>query len=159
MTQASIHIDGIEELLATLDGQRIFKTVLLAAGQTMEGHARNAYPPAPVGRKQPFKTDKQRRGFFAKLRSGEIQVPYQRGSSPGSEALNKRWTTKLESDTQVVVGNNTSYGELVMGDKQAAFHRDTGWKTIQTIVDDNKPAIEEEIKKVADLFLSSRGKL
>lgn len=152
MTSVTIRIEGIEQLLATLDGTKILHTTMSMAGQTIAGHMRDAYPPSPAGRHQPFVSDKQRRGFFAKLKAGLIDVPYQRGKSGASEDMQSKWTVENESDTKVVVGNNTSYGPLVMGDRQTHFHQETGWKTIQTIATEKAPSVEEEIRKAIDNY-------
>ena len=72
-------------------------------------------------RPQPFKTDKQRRFFFAALREGRIEVPYRR-----TMTLGRRWTTEISGsglDLVGRVGNNTSYGPFVMARAdQAAYH-------------------------------------
>lgn len=83
--------------------------------------------PRHTPRPQPFVSPRQRRGFFAKLRSGEIQVPYRRGSSPSSETLNRKWDIR-----RVQLGarlrNLARYSGLVHGRKrQTKYHARTGW--------------------------------
>jgi hypothetical protein len=75
--------------------------------------------------------DKMRRGFFAKLKSGEIEVPYRRGQSPGSEKLGQSWTVRRENmGFRAIIGTNVSYAQLVQDSaKQTSYHRGTGWIT------------------------------
>lgn len=95
---------------------------------------------------QPFVSDSQRRGFFAKLNAGEIEVPYQRGTSPGSETAGKRWAVSERDDGNTqVVGNNASYAPLLYApDKQALYHKGN-WQTTEQVwkqrADDVKEAI------------------
>jgi hypothetical protein len=100
------------------------------------------YPPARHA-KQPFVSDRQRRGFFAKLRAGEIQVPYRRGQSPKSESLKHRWAMRTEDDgLTAVVGNNASYARLVQdAEKQTRYHKTTGWGTVQGVMKEERDLV------------------
>ena len=82
---ASIRIDGIAELvkrIETAEQLKNFKAKMHAAALHIKGVIAT-YPPQS-SRPQPFVSARQRRGFFAKLRAGQIDVPYRRGISPGS---------------------------------------------------------------------------
>ena len=104
------------------------------------------YPGGDAHRAQPFKTDKSRRWFFANLREGNIEVPYRRGTSPGSEALGRKWTTKAKnSGFSYVVGNNVSYGPLVQGKRQARYHAQTGWKTVDQVAAEEEQTVKDYI--------------
>lgn len=94
---------------------------------------------------QPFVSDAQRRGFFARLRSGEIQVPYVRGFAPTSEQLGQRWTVEeRDGGLTQVVGNNASYAPLVQSaQRQTTYHRITGWKTDEQIINEEGPRVNE----------------
>lgn len=92
----------------------------------------NVYP-RHVSRPQPFENDKQRRGFFAKLNAGEIEVPYVRGLSPSSERLGQRWRTESMA-VGAKLTNNASYAGLVVGRSQTRYHQRTGWKTIEDAI-------------------------
>lgn len=92
----------------------------------------STYPPARHG-KQPFKTAKQRRGFFAKLRSGAIQVPYRRGTSPGSQQLGRKWRI-IPQGKGCLLTNSASYAALVhAAAEQSAYHKATGWRTDEAV--------------------------
>ncbi len=128
-------IEGLDQLYQTLNALSnpdLMRGGLMAAGTHLKGKI--AEYPAWSSRPQGFKTDLQRRGFFAKRKSGEIEVPYRRVSSPGAESLGRKWTVQAESDTRVVVGNNTSYGPLVQGPQQTAYHQQTGWQTTDDVL-------------------------
>jgi hypothetical protein len=93
------------------------------------GQDRIAKYPGVRRRKMVFASDRQRRGFFARLRSGAIEVPYRRGSSPGSETLGRRWHIRQHGAIGHVLTNDASYAPLVHGaDTQAAYHKGN-WKT------------------------------
>lgn len=102
--------------------------------------------PSPSRRPQPFRSDKSRRYFFAALKEGKINSPYQRGSSAGSERLGQSWTVEFHNDgLSATVGNDTSYGPLVMGrGTQAAYHRGT-WPTVEDIGEQEQAAVERII--------------
>lgn len=115
----------------------LFKRAMQAATKAAaaEGQDRIAQYPGVRRRKMPM-TDQQRRGFFAKLRSGEIEVPYRRGSSPGSETLGRRWHIRESGSINHVLTNDASYAPLVHGaDTQAAYHRGN-WKTDEGLADE-----------------------
>ena len=156
-----IVIKGLDELVEKFDNIGSLKGVKAAmknAGTHLKGEI-SRYP----GRKHitiqqagGWKSDKQRRWFFAALRSGEIEVPYRRGQSPGSEDLGQRWTvTTRNQGFTVIVGNNASYGPFVQAhDSQSRMMKVIGWKTDQQVLDENKHEVvgylEDAIKKIVN---------
>jgi hypothetical protein len=103
-------------------------------------------------------TDKQRRGFFAKLRSGEIEVPYYRGINRKSERLRQSWTVQSRRGGLMwIIGNDASYGPLVKDpNRQVAYHKKTGWKNTDQDVEENKAKINNIVKQVVDRALEGR---
>lgn len=95
---------------------------LLRAGEMLR--AEQALYPVHVSRSQPFKTDASRRWFFWALKTGLIQVPYVR-----TNALARSWEVSLVSATSVAVGTAHAQAPLMKGDRQATYHRVTGWET------------------------------
>jgi hypothetical protein len=99
---------------------------------------------------------KMRAGFFYHLNRGDIEIPYQRGSSPKSEKLKQSWTTTTENDGWIgIVGTDVSYAELVQSsEKQYSAHRQTGWVTTrqveqlhgQTAIDYIRNALLQEVQ-------------
>jgi hypothetical protein len=77
-----------------------------------------------------------RRGFFYHLNKGDIEVPYRRGQSPGSQKLGQSWTTQSSlSGWKATVGTNVSYAKLVQDSaNQSSYHRHTGWITTNQVV-------------------------
>jgi hypothetical protein len=99
------------------------------------GQDRIARYPRP-SRKKMVMTDKQRRGFFARFHSGEIEVPYRRGSSPGSETLGRRWHIRASGSINHVLTNDASYALLVHGAKDQAAYHAGNWQTDEGLADE-----------------------
>ena len=149
-------IEGLAQLLVTVDELQDLvpvKAALRAGALHMRG-AIAAMPPVSR-RSQPLRTEKQRRGFFWRLHHGLIDVPYRRGSSPGSETLTRRWTIGEEADgLRQVIGNNARYGRLVQDrEQQTAYHRDTGWPTVQGVEETEGPKVLDLVKAYVDQTL------
>lgn len=86
--------------------------------------------PNQSGKPQPFKTARQRRFFFAALRSGRIVVPYRR-----THQLAQGWFALPYAASRLDIANrNPDIAKLVMGEKgeQAAYHKGT-WDTVNTV--------------------------
>lgn len=68
-----------------------------------------------------------------------------------SEKFNAQWTKTiriLQDDVHGRIGNRASYGIYVMGnERQAAFHRQRGWKTDQQVLNEEMPQIEQLFKR------------
>jgi hypothetical protein len=135
----------------TLQQLKGLKGVLLAAGETLKGKL-SVYPPQKSLTRtevygQPFKTEKQRRYFFYALGKGLITVPYSRGADPKSERFKASWAIETLNDgLTVVVGNDTTYGPYLMGNKeQSKFAAAIGWPTVDAVMDANA----EEISRFA----------
>jgi len=152
----SIHVEGAAELikrLVSLEQMRNVKNAIIEASYDLKGRIAE-YPtrssrPNWMLRGNSDRAKRMRAGFFAKLKSGEIQVPYRRGASPGSERLGARWAVSTEnSGWRGVVGNNASYARLVQdSEKQTGYHRGTGWITTNQVVKLYGPAAVGKIMK------------
>lgn len=139
----SLELSGSDPLIAKLNalGRMSFANALLMAGGFYLARKFATYPP----RKRPtrksvygtsFKTEKQRKYFFAALHKGEIDVPYRRGISPGSETLGRRWTVYSKSQFVVAVGNNASYARKVQSlQNQALYMAAVGWVPAETTLE------------------------
>lgn len=140
---SSLQVNVTVPALPIIAGATV-QAALLAGGLRFKGIVAT-YPPANR-RPQGFISDRQRRGFFALLRSGAIEVPYRRGLSPNSEGLGRRWTAQMQGNNTVIVGNNASYAPLVQGNSRTQYHRVTGWKTLQQAWQENGAEVAREIK-------------
>lgn len=129
MTTTVQGLDATIDKLDGLDRPEVFRRPMTEGTAHLQ-RAIAKYPPQ-VSRPQPFKSDKQRRYFFAALRRGEIKVPYRRTGT-----LGRRWTTEVSPDgRRGVVGNNTPYGPLVQGDasQQVRYHAAGGWRRVDHV--------------------------
>ena len=154
-----IRIEGLPELqkiMQKLGTLQPVKTGLKSAALHVKGRIAK-YPPVSR-RPQPFVSDLQRRGFFAKLKSGEIDVPYKRGISSKSERLGQSWTVEpRNAGLTQIVGSDTSYGPLVQGERQTGYHKGTGWKTTNTVIEQEKDEAIRIVKEVVDTALEGRN--
>ena len=126
---ADVEIQGIDEALAMLRAiDPAIVVSLMAVG--LEAQNRIAPYPAASHREQAFKTLKQRRGFFAKLRKGQIRVPYPRSN----DTLN-RWSL-TPNGKSVDLRNTSPHAKWVhSAQQQAAYHKGT-WTTDKHIADE-----------------------
>ena len=150
MTTIRIEADDLLRKLTTLAQFRQVKAAMRNAGIFIRGKIAT-YPGARHGPAIPGAKSwgaRQRRGFFAKLRSGEIEVPYRRGASPGSERLGAKWTTEARNNGMtVIVGNNASYARLVQdADKQTRYHKMTGWITTDEVMQKYGPTVVKYVR-------------
>jgi hypothetical protein len=140
----AVTIAGMERLqqkLTSLAGGRVARDSVEQAAQYIKYQA--VIYPGIRRQKQPFKTDKQRRFFFAALRDGTITVPYMRKGISGG--LASRWViVKMDGGLGAGVVNDTPYGKFVMGNPpyQAKYHQGN-WKTEKDIADAaERPVLE-----------------
>lgn len=133
---SDILVDGLNEIIERLSTN--LNPVIEAASQAiaLEAQDRIAAYPSPKRARQPFSSDKQRRGFFAKLKSGQIQVPYRRGGSPGSQSMGRRWQISAAGQYGRRLTNTASYSGLVQSKQgQAGYHKGT-WSTDEKVAQD-----------------------
>ncbi len=155
MTQP-ITIKGLDKLKKKLSPERYRKTVNagLMAGALHYKAKIAIYPASPGGRRRESWTPKQRRWFFWALNAGIIDVPYRRGTSPNSERLGQSWTVASRIWHTATVGNDTSYGPFVQDkEKQARYHKRTGWKTTQQVAKTESAAIVGKIENQVERWL------
>ena len=145
----SITVEGADELVAKLNTLAKFnhvRSVIAQQGVLLQRYLRKypskVYSPNPL-----IKTnDKVRRAFFAKMKSGEISVPYKR-----TRKLANSWAVSSSMDGFTsTVTNNMSYADLVQGwDSQVTRHKWSGWVTEKGALDVKRPEI---IKNITNAF-------
>jgi hypothetical protein len=121
-------LESIANLANTLRGNGWMVEAANEAARDLE-HDLQTYP-GVRRKKQPFKTDKQRRFFFAALADGRIRVTYQR-----TNRLGKGWRADVvmtKNGLTVTVGNTTAYAPYVQGSQQAGYHRGN-WKRVDEL--------------------------
>lgn len=142
-----INMDGVPRLMTILNSMGYEMPPALMAGAEYIRSKIATYPPVRHD-PQPFKNAKQRRGFFAKLNAGEIDVPYIRGSSGASQKLGQSWRVDANKN-DVIIGTEVGYAPLVQSaKKQTRYHALTGWVTDRQVKADHQVralSIVEEI--------------
>ena len=161
-----LQIEGLKELIAALDRfpqevQQGMQTGMSGGTEIVrEGLAK--YPARRLGVKVTFGSDRQRKGFFAKLHSGEIEVPYRRGMSPGSQRLGASWTKEVKTvgpaQIKGIVGTRASYAELVQGEQQTGMHAGTGWPTVDQVLKEKRKQLEVFFGQVIQRVLARMGR-
>lgn len=92
-----------------------------------------------------FFSDVQRRGFFAKLRSGEIKTPHQRRASGGFAG---KWGIQEQRDGFIqAIGNNAPYAKHLVGPKQSRMMKKIGWRKIRDVFNAEKATLQRIIKE------------
>lgn len=131
----SISVDGLAELQALITIN--LRPALFAACVAIAAEAQNRIAPYPAPRHapQPFVSAKQRRGFFARLKKGEITVPYERRGAAGGDL--GRWRiVQSQGAGQVSLVNDGPAAKLLHGARtQTKYHAATGWKTDKGVAD------------------------
>lgn len=140
---AYVEIVGLRELMREVDAltaMRVVRDTMEIAVERVRTQIA-VYPPPPSGYRMVFKTERQRRFFFAALRDGRITVPYQRTGT-----LGRRWTTSVShsgADIRGEVGNITVYGPFVQSaEAQAPVHQGR-WRTAERVVQEMEPQIQD----------------
>lgn len=124
----TINVTEAQQGLARAAELRGFKQGMITAGGYLLG-LQTYYPPESH-RPQPFKTDKQRRAFFAMLRAGTIKVPYVRTY----ELMRSFGMVVRDGGLRVETGtNNLTEATWTHSERQALYHRITGWRQVATI--------------------------
>lgn len=150
-----VTIHGLEELRKKLGPQltsQVFREPTKRAGQRLEA-ALTTYPAPPSSYRMRFKSDRQRRWFFAALRSGRITVPYRR-----SMTLARGWVLRFiegVSEFRVEVANRVPYLPFVMGPgKQADIHRGR-WQTTAQVAQKVNIAIAGDFTRAIKDWINS----
>ena len=99
-----------------------------------------------------FKSDKQRRWFFAALNKGAINVPYSR-----TQAMRNAWK-QIGAGAQSIIANEAAGVEYVMGDGTQSRHEAmVGWKTTSVIIREHMPRVEKVAQAAAQKAINSSG--
>jgi hypothetical protein len=145
--KASVEIQGLDKTIAKLEkvkGMNAARTALKAAGVHIKGKAAK-YPPSSEANLPKLKGSWYERGYGTRWSGGGRKT---------SETLGRKWTVQQKRGLETVVGNIVSYGPYVQADDwQAAFHRRRGWKTIETVVKQEKDTVLEFVQDAIDKAL------
>ncbi len=129
----------VDEMKRSQDGSRI--RIPLQKSLYLLANRMATYPnkrPRPMN----FVSAKQRRGYFAKLRSGTIKVPYRRTGT-----LGRLWTSakpKIDIGKKEFygeIGNATPYGQFVQDENFQALYHQGNWQTDIQVMENSTNAI------------------
>jgi len=102
---------------------------------------------------RPFQTDKQRRWFFANLKSGELKIPYQRTGK-----LRDNWVLQ-GNEYQKNIKNKLPYAPYVMGIAgQSRMSRKIGWKSWIEVVQNNMKGAMRAANQAVARWIKTKGK-
>ena len=155
MPDASIRIEGLDKALRkirSLEDLHGIKAAMKAAAMHIKGKIAK-YPPeseanmprtdAATGRVLPW----YERGYGTRYPGG--------GGRKTSQTLGRKWAIgERDSGLTQIVGNNVSYGPFVQDkDRQAAFHKERGWKTVQDVASEESDTVVKFVKEEIDQIL------
>lgn len=151
----TLNMGGFDEKLARMMRSDGLRRGIRAGALYLRGKV-GTYPPVSRRKVGQYLTAKQIRFLHAASKSGDIEIPYRRGASPGSERMGLRWELKATNGglTQTI-GNNSSYINYVQGDDQSVYHRLTGWEKVEDIVDDEEEEVFNIINREMQREVSS----
>lgn len=149
MADVSITITGVPQLLRKLDALTADRTLrpAMAASLALLQSDLQAYPRPPAPGSFPgFVSVKQRRWFFAALRSGEITVPYRR-----TGMLGRAWTQRINGRGLGMVGilgnvMGKSYGRYVQDKRRQARIHQGRWPTVQDVARRRRKDVVREFR-------------
>ena len=134
--ELSIQVEGIDRLVSKFGKLATFTNLRPAMRDSLNKvwNELARYPKPPEqGTFTGFKSDRQRRFFFAALREGLIQVPYRRTGT-----LGRSWTTRIDVTANSIegrIGTNIIYAPWVQDkDRQATIHQGR-WQTAQAVLE------------------------
>ncbi len=145
----TVTIIGLEPVIAKLEGlgrPEVLRTPMVQATAHLQDVVVE-YPRLTQANRPPGRDGYRwyERGFGTRTVTGRAYNT--------SERLGEAWTTKVSHDgREGSVGNDTTYGPYVQdAESQVSFHKTTGWKTIQDVVEKESDKIvgyfEEEYRR------------
>lgn len=133
----AVEVAGEEPIYYLLDNlpDEVMDSGVEAVNKYLIGILKKYPPQKHVSRKAAyggdgFFSDRQRRWFFAALRSGELKTPYSR-----SNDLSNAWQ-QVGSGRDSIVANDAPYAAYVMGDDDQSRHEKlVGWSKLGDVLD------------------------
>ena len=146
MTQI-IGDEALKRKLRSLGDLRFLRPTIKGALTHISGKV-SQYPPAPPKNKTPGHSWYDR-GWGSRWMRKDGTV----NGRQTSEDLGQSWTSKVETNTRGRIGNDTSYGQWVQGEKQSGRMEAIGWKTTDTVVEEESAHVLKEIQRAVDAEL------
>jgi hypothetical protein len=139
-------VAAVSAALARTDSDETQRQVTQAVGEYLRGQLRKYPPYQYVSRRRaygkPFQSDRQRRWFFAALRSGELTLPYQR-----TNRLKQGWKlTRFGANDQLLT-NEVPYARFVQQSPQARMMTYIGWRTQERVIYEEREQIQRVVNE------------
>jgi hypothetical protein len=156
----SIEVKGIPEvqkMLLSVASPAVRQEVLKAVGEFAQGQMRKYPDYTYVSRTEaygkPFQSARQRRWFFAALRSGELKIPY-----PRTGTLQRGWKLEPRGSEEMAIRNTTPYGRFVQNSPQARMMTLRQWRSLQTMLMQEKAQIQRVMQDAWNRALKRLGR-
>ena len=99
-----------------------------------------------------FFSEKQRKWFFAALRSGEISVPYNR-----TQGMRNSWQI-IGRGEDIIIANETQAAVYTMGDDTQSRHEKlVGWKTVGQHLKEGSGKLQKRMQAAGEKALKKLG--
>jgi hypothetical protein len=139
-------IEAVKAALAKAANAGTMHEVTQSAGEYMRGQMRK-YPPYQYISRQraygkTFQSDRQRRWFFAALRSGELTLPYQR-----TNTLKSGWQLTRSGPNDLLLTNDVPYARFVQESPQARMMTYIGWRSQERVIYEEREQIQRVVNE------------
>lgn len=144
---ATIEITGLERIAHKL---RTVEQISMTLGPPMQQslmhlQRRVARPPRKAaGAFTALATPRQKRAYWARVRSGEITHDKRTGYRR-TNTLVRKWSVQVKTNLLGASGqltNNSEHGVFVQGERQQPFHKASGWPTVDGVAEKEAPAVQ-----------------
>lgn len=125
MFRIIIDVSDLENKFASLDEKALVREIATDIADEAVIPEMAKYP-SPSGKRQPFRSDRSRRFFFAALKRGQINVPYRRTGKTGQ-------TTKQTTAAGVDVVSQAPYSDKVRTKGKQYKYLEGTWPTTDEI--------------------------
>ena len=149
MANDRIVIEGLPELIKKIDNLQDMKrvnTAMRAAALHVKGKIAQ-YPPESEANRPKERGTWYERGYGTRWPGGGRKT---------SQTLGRKWTiASRDKGLTQIVGNNVTYGPYVQDeDMQAWFHKRRGWKTTQTVAEEEADTVVKFVKSEIDKIIN-----
>jgi hypothetical protein len=140
MAVITIEVQGLDRLQSRLAqmGQSVdpmLANMTRAVGEVLRDELKT-YPVRTPSHPLNWKSQKQRRFYFAMRREKGLEYGYVRRVDDMSQNLGASWVVQQEGKTNAKVGTRVTYARYIQSaDAQQPFHKDTGWITDVEAID------------------------
>jgi len=153
-----IDIEGLEQTQKIVRNwqQEARDAAGIAAAEYLKNVFQQQPPPRFVTRKDAygvtFFSNKQRKWFFAALRSGEIKVPYRR-----TQEMRNSWQI-IGSGEKTILVNETEAAYYTMDDEGQSRHEEkVGWEKVSTKIDKSMNRLTKIMTAAGEKALKKLG--